>query len=54
MISTTWSIPLLTSAVVKFQLKLRLKTVTLYRVKHVRIVFPSATLFVETNIIRQE
>ena len=41
MISIAWSMSLLTSAVVKFQLKLRLKTVTLYRVKNVRIVFPS-------------
>ena len=45
MISRTSSMSLLTSAVVKFQLKLRLKTVTLYRVKNVRIVFPSVEMW---------
>lgn len=37
---------LLISAVVTFQLKLRLKIVTLYRVKTVRIVFASKSAFV--------
>lgn len=46
MISRTLSMSLLISAVVTFQLKVRLNIVTLYRVKTVRIVFASKCVHV--------
>lgn len=44
----------LMSAVVKFQLKLRLNTTTLYKVRSIRIVFPSnKPAIIETVTIRR-